>query len=245
MAPFSMNSAILSDSDNVTAFGVADAPRVEVRAHGEKYATRTLNILQLNINGTQRKIEELTEILNVNKVHIACLQETKLNPNLKLKIKGFTTLRKDRKDRADPQKYLSIGKSSKLLIINQHTKKADIPTNIISSSGRDAATNKETASLLAKHYENKSKLTFNANDRKLLRTYRKTIQDSKRYNHKNIFTIPFLMEELEAAIAKMNPGKALARMLFLAAWSNTLEILQKRTIEIFNLSWATGKLPKI
>ncbi|GFS84605.1 hypothetical protein TNCV_4607391 [Trichonephila clavipes] len=25
---------------------------------------------------------------------------------------------------------------------------------------------------------------------------------------KNIFTIPFLMEELEAAIAKMNPGKA-------------------------------------
>ncbi|GFW26478.1 hypothetical protein TNCV_1164151 [Trichonephila clavipes] len=62
-----MNSAILSDSDNVTAFGVADAPRVEVRAHGEKYATRTLNILQLNINGTQRKIEELTEILNVNK----------------------------------------------------------------------------------------------------------------------------------------------------------------------------------
>ncbi|GFY01301.1 reverse transcriptase domain-containing protein [Trichonephila clavipes] len=95
-----MNSAILSDSDNVNAFGVADALRVEVRAHGEKYATRTLNILQLNINGTQRKIEELTEILNVNKVHITCLQETKLNPNLKLKIKGFTTtLRKDRKDR--------------------------------------------------------------------------------------------------------------------------------------------------
>ncbi|GFW58262.1 hypothetical protein TNCV_2634361 [Trichonephila clavipes] len=89
-----MNSAILSDTDNVTAFRVADAPQVEVRAHGEKYATRTLNILQLNINGTQRKIEELTEILSVNKVHIACLQETKLNPNLK--IKGFTTLRKDR-----------------------------------------------------------------------------------------------------------------------------------------------------
>ncbi|GFX40411.1 hypothetical protein TNCV_4320441 [Trichonephila clavipes] len=55
---------------------------------------------KLNINGTQRKIEELTEILNVNKIYIACLQETKLNPNLKLKIKGFTTLRKDRKDRA-------------------------------------------------------------------------------------------------------------------------------------------------
>ncbi|GFW80950.1 hypothetical protein TNCV_3780291 [Trichonephila clavipes] len=99
MASFFHESAILSDTDNVPAFVVADAPRVEVRDHGEKYATRTLNILQLNINGTQRKIKELTEILNVNKVQIACLRETKLNPNLKLKIKGFTTLRKDRKDR--------------------------------------------------------------------------------------------------------------------------------------------------
>ncbi|GFW12675.1 RNA-directed DNA polymerase from mobile element jockey [Trichonephila clavipes] len=506
-----MNSAILSDSDNVTAFGVADAPRVEVRTHGEKYATRTLNILQLNINGTQRKIEELTEILNVNKVHIACLQETKLNPNLKLKIKGFTTLRKDRKDRAGgglaffvksadikfreiilppttdydenntevqaitvllPQKEVTIinayhpdnsdikldllntlldtksdtkillgdlnakspswgsrtldlkgsqiedllcdndlsilndkrstylsktnGTTSALDItainlqtasqaiwkilksaisdhfpiitsINQrvdgtiqskrswnfrkanwgkftselemlcslsspHThderlqsfashinaaakrsiprvkrrndwvpfwkdtnienlinerdklstelqknteknrirftnlcheveehweviktlnnqsthQKADILTNIISSSGRDAATNKETASLLAKPYENKSKLTFNANDRKLLRTYRKTIQDSKRYNHKNIFTIPFLMEELEAAIAKMNPGKAPGPDVIFGRMVQHFENLAKKELlEIFNLSWATGKLPKI
>ncbi|GFS60771.1 RNA-directed DNA polymerase from mobile element jockey [Trichonephila clavipes] len=502
-----MNSAILSDTDNVTAFGVADAPRVEVREHGEKYATRTLNILQLNINGTQRKIEELTEILNVNKVHIACLQATKLNPNLKLKIKGFTTLRKDRKDRpggglaflvksADikfreitlppttdydenstevqaitvllPQQEvttinvyhpdnsdinldilntlldtkillgdlnaktpswgsmtldlkgsqiedllcdndLSIlndkrstyfskttGTTSALDItainhqtaidgtiqskrswnfwkanwgkftseletlcslssphtlderlqsfalhinaaakrsiprvkrrndcvpfwkdtnienliyernklstelqknntetnrirftnlcheveeviscckrkkctefyetldspkISQHWKviktlnnqsthqKADLLTNIISFSGRDAATNKETASLLAKHYENKSKPTFNANDRKLLRTYRKTIQDSKRYNHKNIFTIPFLMEELEVAIAKMNPGKApgpdviFGRMVQLFG-----NLAKKEILVIFNLSWATGKLPQI
>ncbi|GFT71685.1 reverse transcriptase domain-containing protein [Trichonephila clavipes] len=145
-----------------------------------------------------------------------------------------------------PKKYLSIGKSSKLLIINQHTKKADIPTNIISSSGRDAATNKETASLLAKHYENKSKLTFNANDRKLLRTYRKTIQDSKRYNHKNIFTIPFLMEELEAAIAKMNPGKAPGPDVIFWPHGPTLwKSCKKELLEIFNLSWATGKLPKI
>ncbi|GFV92990.1 RNA-directed DNA polymerase from mobile element jockey [Trichonephila clavipes] len=514
-----------------------DAPRVEVRAHGEKYATRTLNILQLNINGTQRKIEELTdEILNVNKVHIACLQETKLNSNLKLKIKGFTTLRKDRKDRAGgglaflvksadikfreiilppttdydenstevqaitvllPQQEVTIinayhpdnsdinldllntlldtksgtkillgdlnakspswgsrtldlkgsqiedllcdndlsilndkrstylsktnGTTSALDItainhqtasqatwkilksaisdhfpiitsinkrvdgtiqskrswnfrkanwgkftselemlcslssphtlderlqsfashinaaakrsiprvkrrndwvpfwkdtnienlinerdklsaelqknntetnkirltnlcheveevissckrkkwtefcetldppkISQHWKviktlnnhsthqKADILTNIISSSGRDAATNKETASLLAKHYENKSKLTFNANDRKLLRTYRKTIQDSKRYNHKNIFTIPFLMEELESAIAKMNPGKAPGPdVIFGRMVQHFGNLAKKELLEIFNLSWATGKLPQI
>ncbi|GFW40736.1 retrovirus-related Pol polyprotein from transposon opus [Trichonephila clavipes] len=107
----------------------------------------------------------------------------------------------------DPQKISQHWKVIKTLNNQSTHQEADLLTNIISSSGRDAATNKETASLLAKHYENKSKLTFNANDRKLLRTYRKTIQDSKRYNHKNIFTIPFLMEELEATIAKMNLGK--------------------------------------
>ncbi|GFX51202.1 reverse transcriptase domain-containing protein [Trichonephila clavipes] len=453
-----MNSAILSDTDNVTAFGVADASRVEVRAHDEKYATRTLNILQLNINGAQRKIEELTAILNVNKVHIVCLQETKLNPNLKLKIKGFTILRKDRKDRAgylnakrpswgsrtldlkgsqiehllcdndlsilndkrstylsktygttsaldttainhqtasqatwkilksaisdhfliitsinqrvdgtiqskiswnfrkanwgkftseletlcslssphtlderlqsfashinaaakrsiprvkrrdwvpfwkdtnienlinerdklstelqknntetnrirftklcheveevvssckrkkwtefcetlDPQKISQHWKVIKTLNNQSTHQKADILTNIISSSGRDAATNKETASLLANYYKNKSKLTFNANDRKLLRTYRKTIQDSKKYNHKNIFIIPFLMEELEAAIAKMNRGKAPGPDVVFGRMVQHFENLAKKELlEIFNLSWATGKLPKI
>ncbi|GFV91365.1 RNA-directed DNA polymerase from mobile element jockey [Trichonephila clavipes] len=130
---------------------------------------------------------------------------------------------------------------------NQSThQKADLLTNIISSSGRDAATNKETASLLAKHYENKSKLTFNANDMKLLRTYRKTIQDSKRYKHKNIFTIPFLMEELKAAIAKMNPGKAPGPdVIFGRMVQHFGNLAKNELLEIFNLSWATGKLPKI
>ncbi|GFV46470.1 hypothetical protein TNCV_3233571 [Trichonephila clavipes] len=117
---------------------------------------------------------------------------------------------------------------------NQSThQKADLLTNIISSSGRDAATNKETPSLLAKHYENKSKLTFNANDRKLLRTYRKTIQDSKRYSHKNIFTIPFLMEELEASIAKMNPGKAPGPDVIFGRMVTLWKSCKKRTIGNF------------
>ncbi|GFW54182.1 reverse transcriptase domain-containing protein [Trichonephila clavipes] len=124
--------------------------------------------------------------------------------------------------------------------------KADLLTNIISSSGRDAATNKETASLLAKHYENKSKLTFNANDRKLLRTYRKTIQDSKRYKHKNIFTIPFSMEELQVDIAKMNPGEAPGPdVIFGHMVQHFGNLAKKELLEIFNLSWSTGKLPKI
>ncbi|GFT15013.1 RNA-directed DNA polymerase from mobile element jockey [Trichonephila clavipes] len=146
----------------------------------------------------------------------------------------------------DPQKISQYWKVIKTLNNQSTHQKADILTNIISSSGRDAATNKETASLLAKHYENKSKLTFNANDRKLLRTYRKTIQDTKRYSHKNIFTIPFLMEELEAAIAKMNPGKAPGPdVIFGRMVQHFGNLAKKELLEIFNLSWATGKLPKI
>ncbi|GFW87307.1 reverse transcriptase domain-containing protein [Trichonephila clavipes] len=146
----------------------------------------------------------------------------------------------------DPPKISQHWKVIKTLNNQSTHQKADLLTNIISSSGRDAATNKETASLLAKHYENKSKLTFNANDRKLLRIYRKTIQDSKRYNHKNIFTIPFLMEELEAAIAKMNPGKAPGTdVIFGRMVQHFGNLAKKELLEIFNLSWATGKLPQI
>ncbi|KAF8791637.1 hypothetical protein HNY73_006478 [Argiope bruennichi] len=48
----------------------------------------------------QRKTEELSDILHQNNIHMACQQETKLNPNLTLRIKGYTTIRKDRSDRS-------------------------------------------------------------------------------------------------------------------------------------------------
>ncbi|GFY63448.1 hypothetical protein TNIN_437481 [Trichonephila inaurata madagascariensis] len=83
---------------SATASRAADAPCSAVRGHADKCATRTLNILQLNINGTQKKLDELSCILHENNIHIACLQETKLNQNLKLKVKGYTTIRKDRSD---------------------------------------------------------------------------------------------------------------------------------------------------
>ncbi|GFT70829.1 hypothetical protein TNCV_4163191 [Trichonephila clavipes] len=91
-----MTSTIYFDINNATTSRVADTLCSDVREHSEKYATRTLNILQLNSNGTQRKIDELSCHLHDNNVHIACLQETKLNPNLNIKIKEFTELRKDR-----------------------------------------------------------------------------------------------------------------------------------------------------
>ncbi|KAF8792183.1 hypothetical protein HNY73_003816 [Argiope bruennichi] len=81
---------------NLHQQGEADASCSVVRGHVEKSATRTVNILQLNINDTLKKLAELASILYSQNVHVACLQETKLNPRLNLKIKGYTVIRKDR-----------------------------------------------------------------------------------------------------------------------------------------------------
>ena len=90
-----MMSRIFDPANNVTAFGVTDASSSDsVRGHDEKYVTRTINFLQLNINGTQRKKDELEALLVENDIHIACLQETKLNDSLRLDIKNYATLRK-------------------------------------------------------------------------------------------------------------------------------------------------------
>ncbi|GFX46259.1 putative RNA-directed DNA polymerase from transposon BS [Trichonephila clavipes] len=54
------------------------------------------------------------------------------------------------------------------------------------------------------------------------------------------------MEELEAAIAKMNPGKAPGPdVIFDRMVQHFGNLAKKELLEIFNLSWATGKLPKI
>ncbi|GFT32283.1 RNA-directed DNA polymerase from mobile element jockey [Trichonephila clavipes] len=54
------------------------------------------------------------------------------------------------------------------------------------------------------------------------------------------------MEELEAAIAKMNPGKAPGLdLIFGRMVQHFGNLAKKELLEIFNLSWATGKLLKI
>ncbi|GFU25044.1 hypothetical protein TNCV_3873441 [Trichonephila clavipes] len=91
-----MDSAILISCLNATASGVTDTTKSAVRGSVVKYAMRTLNFPQLNINGTQKKCAELSDILNGNNIHVACLQETRLNSNLHFNVKGYTTIKKDR-----------------------------------------------------------------------------------------------------------------------------------------------------
>ncbi|GFT70684.1 hypothetical protein NPIL_301671 [Nephila pilipes] len=60
--------------------------------------------------------------------------------------------------------------------------KVNLKSNIISLSSRNATTNKETVLMLAEHYETKSKLDFNASDKKLLKAYRNSIKFSRNYH---------------------------------------------------------------
>ena len=52
----------------------------------------------MNINGTQKK-NKLQYLLTKNNIHIACLQEIKLNKNMKFEIKDYRSIRNDRADR--------------------------------------------------------------------------------------------------------------------------------------------------
>ncbi|GFY11415.1 uncharacterized protein TNCV_3182571 [Trichonephila clavipes] len=61
-----------SHLNHATMSRVANALCSDVREHSEKYATSTLNILQLNINLTQRKIDELSCLLHYNRFTRKC-----------------------------------------------------------------------------------------------------------------------------------------------------------------------------
>lgn len=59
---------------------------------------RSVNIIQWNCQSICPKLSELELFLCQEKVHIAILSETWLNPNISLRISGYNTIRKDRND---------------------------------------------------------------------------------------------------------------------------------------------------
>ena len=57
----------------------------------------TFHVLQLNANGIGNKLTELRVVLEINKVKVAVIQESKLSPKAKNPcIQNYTTVRKDR-----------------------------------------------------------------------------------------------------------------------------------------------------
>ena len=61
--------------------------------------TRPLNILQWNAERAYQKKISLTERLHRDKIDVACIQETHLNPNHRFSIRGYQTFRMDREGR--------------------------------------------------------------------------------------------------------------------------------------------------
>ena len=68
----------------------------EAKATGQ---STTLKILQWNCEGIQKKKEALRDLLTKEKIDVACIQETHLNSNLRLSIRGYQCFRKDRENR--------------------------------------------------------------------------------------------------------------------------------------------------
>lgn len=68
-----------------------------------------IKILTWNTQGLQHKIPELEEFLISNQIDIACIQETLLNPKLKIHIPNYIFLRRDRKKRDNEPGYIGRG----------------------------------------------------------------------------------------------------------------------------------------
>ena len=68
-----------------------------------------LNILQWNADSLPSKKIELSKILEDHKIDVAIIQETKLTPNMKFQIKGYTTIRKDRTTARNNDNVISGG----------------------------------------------------------------------------------------------------------------------------------------
>ena len=75
--------------------------RVNRNANGAKNGQQEekrkyLNILQWNAEGLYRKTTALKQKLATENIHVACIQETHLNPNHRLSVRGYTSFRMDR-----------------------------------------------------------------------------------------------------------------------------------------------------
>ena len=90
---------------------------------------KTLNILQLNIDGVTNKTHELKHTLTQHNVHIALIQETKLSPrHYTPKFPGYTTLRHDR---------TRGGGGGLITLIHKHIPFTNITPEIVASLPRD------------------------------------------------------------------------------------------------------------
>ena len=70
--------------------------KVQTTGMQERESPKPLHILQWNAEGVFSKKGPLTARLEIDKIDVACIQETHLNPDKRFTIRGFQTFRMDR-----------------------------------------------------------------------------------------------------------------------------------------------------
>ncbi|GFY29144.1 putative RNA-directed DNA polymerase from transposon BS [Trichonephila clavipes] len=117
---------------------------------------------------------------------------------------------------------------------------------IIDDNGQISSDNKTSANLLGSYYQKTSKLTFNEMDKDTENYARKLVHGCRSSEHGiPIFKEFFTMQELNMALSTLDPSKSPrpdnihGQMISrLSDWG------KKSLLEIFNLSWRLGRLPR-
>ncbi|GFS96422.1 reverse transcriptase domain-containing protein [Trichonephila clavipes] len=144
-SPHTLDERLRSFASHINAAAKRSIPRVKRRNDWVPFWKDT------NIENLINERDKLSTELQMNNTETNRIRFT----NLCHEVEEVISSCKRKKwtefcETLDPQKISQHWKVIKTLNNQSTHQKADIPTNIISSSGRDAATNKETASLLAK-----------------------------------------------------------------------------------------------
>ncbi|GFQ68332.1 reverse transcriptase domain-containing protein, partial [Trichonephila clavata] len=119
-------------------------------------------------------------------------------------------------------------------------------SNAITSDGYTSTTDRQAANLLAQHYEQASRLSFSREDRKQKKIYRQVLNQSKSYNQRDDISNDITLEELDSVIRSLDPKKSSGIDLIFGSMIKHFGVLARSILlQIFNLSWITGKLPTI
>lgn len=117
---------------------------------------------------------------------------------------------------------------------------------ILAPDGSIPRSRKEAADILGQHYSNISKLPFTALDKPIARRARNLAHQHRNKRAKNpLFSNLFSPQELELAIGNLNLSKSpgpdgiYGHMIL-----HLGERARKRLLDIINLSWAKGRLPR-
>ncbi|GFV41367.1 probable RNA-directed DNA polymerase from transposon BS [Trichonephila clavipes] len=117
---------------------------------------------------------------------------------------------------------------------------------IIDDNGQISSDNKTSANLLGSYYQKTSKLNFNAMDKDTENYARKLVHGCRSSEHGiPIFKDFFTMQELNMALSNLDPSKSPGPDNIHGQMISRLSDWGKKSLlEIFNLSWRLGRLPR-